>query len=153
MISEFVQRQRSNPKVLVENKITFAAQDAELSIYDTLSFSRKNPEHNGFNQALHHIETHFKDPLDIDVICKMACMSRTRFYQTFKQVMGCTPLLFQQKLRIECAAKMLSEGYSVTHAAVETGFVNVSHFSRCFKQYKGVKPSAVKPNNIKVNIN
>lgn len=35
MISQHIENSRSSPKVLVENKVTFAGPESELSIYDT----------------------------------------------------------------------------------------------------------------------
>ena len=35
MISQLVQDQRNQPHVLIENKISFAGEGSELSIYDT----------------------------------------------------------------------------------------------------------------------
>ena len=35
MIKETITSRRQNPKVLVENKISFAGPETELSIYDT----------------------------------------------------------------------------------------------------------------------
>ena len=35
---------------------------------------------------------------------------------------------------------MLEAGYSVTDAALATGFGNLSHFSKSFRQAKGVAP-------------
>ncbi len=35
MISQYIDNKRYSPKVLVENKVSFAGPDSELSIYDT----------------------------------------------------------------------------------------------------------------------
>ena len=109
-----------------------------------IAFSHNDPDHNGMNRAIQHIEQTLALPLDVDKLCKLSCMSRTKFYSRFKQIMGCSPSLFQQQLRIKRSEEMLKQGYSVTHVAYEMGFMNVSHFSRCFKQLVGVSPSQCK---------
>jgi transcriptional regulator GlxA family with amidase domain len=106
-----------------------------------VSFSRQNPEHNGINKAVSHLEANLHKPLDIEALCKMACMSRTKFFQKFKQLLGCSPSNLQQQLRIKRAQTLLKQGYSVTFVAFEMGYLNVSHFSRCFKQMSGIAPS------------
>jgi AraC-like DNA-binding protein len=68
-------------------------------------------------------------------------MSRTKFFQKFKQVLGCSPSNLQQQLRIKKAQTLLQQGYSVTYITFELGFLNISHFSRSFKQMTGVAPS------------
>ncbi|MGQ8364278.1 helix-turn-helix domain-containing protein [Glaciecola sp. 1036] len=106
-----------------------------------VNFSRENPEHNGITQAVSYLEANFNRPLDIDTLCKKACMSRTKFFQKFKQSLGCSPSHLQLQLRIQGAQNLLKQGYSVTYVAYEMGFLNVSHFSRCFKQVMGIAPS------------
>ncbi|WJG09534.1 AraC family transcriptional regulator [Aliiglaciecola sp. LCG003] len=110
-----------------------------------LAFSRSEPDSDGMNRAIQHIEQTLDKPLDVEQLCKVAFMSRTKFYTRFKQLMGCSPSMFQQQMRIKRAEDMLKQGYSVTHVAYEMGFMNVSHFSRCFKQMVGVSPSHCKP--------
>ncbi len=110
-----------------------------------IAFSHEEPDHNGLNQAVLYIRENLDKPLDIDRLCRLACMSRSKFYTHFKQVLGCSPLLFQQQQRIKAAQNLLRQGYSVTHVALEMGFTNISHFSRCFKQQTGVNPSQCKP--------
>ncbi len=105
-----------------------------------VNFSRVDPLHNGINRAISYLEDNLHEPLEIDTLCKFACMSRTKFFQTFKQVLGCSPSVFQQQQRIKKAQTLLKQGRSVTYAAFELGFLNVSHFSRSFKQLVGMSP-------------
>lgn len=111
-----------------------------------IAFSRADPEHNNINKALWHIEATLGEPLDIEKLCQLACMSRTKFYTRFKHTMGCSPSAFQQQMRIRRSQEMLKQGLSVTLVAFEMGFMNVSHFSRCFKQVTGMSPSQCKSN-------
>jgi len=113
-----------------------------------------DPECTGLHKALHHLETHLDEPINMDHLQKLACMSRSKFYQYFKHHIGCTPAEFQIQRRMENAATKLKHGMSVTQACVESGFKNVSHFSRRFYQYYGKSPSEFKNamfNNLQSN--
>lgn len=92
------------------------------------------------SDALHYIEEHVNDPLDIDALCKITCMSRSKFYQQFKLAFGTSPALWQQQLRLKKARTLLLQGHPISKVCFDLGFNNTSHFSRLFKQTFGITP-------------
>lgn len=92
------------------------------------------------SDALHYIEEHLNDPLDIDTLCKITCMSRSKFYQQFKLAFGTSPALWQQQLRLKKARTLLLQGHPISTVCFDLGFNNTSHFSRLFKQTFGFPP-------------
>lgn len=106
-----------------------------------LQNSRQNPEQNGIQASLALIEDQIALPLDIDQLCKSACMSRSRFYSEFKKKLGCSPSELQQQLRLSKAAERLSNGESATRICFDLGYANLSHFSRRFQKQFGKSPS------------
>lgn len=109
-----------------------------------IAHCQKNPEQNGLNAALTNIQNNLDKPLDIDALCKIACMSRTKFYQQFKANLGCSPAAYQHQTRLTLAAQAIKSGKQITQVCFELGFANASHFSKCFKQFYGISPSAFK---------
>jgi len=105
-----------------------------------LALCARDPEINGIGAAFHHIRQHLDQPLDVDRLCRIACMSRSRFFGEFKKHMGCTPLEFQQQLRLQEARERLQRGESVTRVCFDLGFRHLSHFSRRFHQQFGMSP-------------
>lgn len=105
-----------------------------------LRFCRDNPEANGMTAAIRHLLEQLEQPLDIERLCRIACMSRSRFFKAFKQHMGCTPAEFQQQLRLQRAAELLREGHSATAVCYQTGYRDLSHFSRRFQEFHGMSP-------------
>jgi len=103
--------------------------------------SRQNPEQNGIQASLALIEEHLALPLDVDQLCKSACMSRSRFYSEFKKQLGCSPAELQQQLRLRKAAERLANGESATRICFDLGYANLSHFSRRFQKQFGKSPS------------
>ncbi|MBL4631800.1 MAG: AraC family transcriptional regulator N-terminal domain-containing protein [Paraglaciecola sp.] len=111
-----------------------------------LSESLENSENSGLQTCVHYIKTHLSEHLDIDSLCKMACMSRSRFYQEFKQKLGCSPLALQQQLRINHAAKRLTAGESVSQVCFSLGYTSLSHFNRRFQEQYSMPPSVFSRN-------
>ena len=105
-----------------------------------VAFSDQDPELNGLNAAISHILKDLTKPLDLNFLTRLACMGRTKFFTTFKQHLGCTPIAFQQQERLKQAAKLLNTGKQVTQTCFSVGFLNTSHFSRVFKQFYGMTP-------------
>jgi len=109
-----------------------------------IKHSEETPDCNGLNAALFEIQKKLSAPLDIEHLCKLACMSRTKFFEQFKLHLGCTPVAYQQQLRLKRAADLIKQGKQITHVCYDLGYVNASHFSRSFKQHYGLCPSEYK---------
>ncbi|MFD1384625.1 AraC family transcriptional regulator [Rhodanobacter aciditrophus] len=105
-----------------------------------LQFTKAMPDASGLTQALNHIENNLSQPLDIDQISRLSCMSRSRFYQEFKRHLGCTPNEYQHQRRMAIALQRLKQRRSVTEVSVELGYQSLSHFSRRFHQHFGITP-------------
>ena len=106
-----------------------------------LENSRRDPELNGIQASLAWLQGHLAEPLNIDKLSKIACMSRSRFFALFKKQLGCTPAELHLRLRLQKAATMLTQGASATRACFDAGFTSPSHFSRRFLQQYGRSPS------------
>lgn len=112
-----------------------------------LSYSQKDPEASGVMAAIYYLEQNLSTALDIDQLCRTACMSRSRLYVEFKKQLGCTPGEFHQQLRLKSAAEAISAGKSVTDACYSFGFNDLSHFSRRFTRFFGCSPSSYRQKN------
>lgn len=112
---------------------------------DLMLSSCKQPMINcSLNQALNYMAENLNQTIDIDKLCKIACMSRSKFYQQFKLAFGLSPATYQQQLRLKKARQLLQSGLQVSQICYELGFTNPSHFSRLFKQTFGVPPKHYK---------
>ncbi|MEH6442590.1 MAG: AraC family transcriptional regulator [Oceanospirillaceae bacterium] len=109
-----------------------------------IEHSNTQPDHNGLNAVVSHIKQNLAQNLNIDELCKLACMSRTKFFTKFKQSLGCTPKGFLYQLRLKQAATMLKGGKNITTTCFATGYSNTSHFSRSFKAFYGMSPTQYK---------
>lgn len=110
--------------------------------------SEQIPDCNGLNAAIFQMSRDLALPLDIDELCKISCMSRTKFFEQFKRHLGCTPVAYQQQMRLKQAAKLIRQGKQITQVCFDLGFVNASHFSRSFKHQFGMCPTEYRQRNL-----
>lgn len=109
-----------------------------------LSFCQEQPDNNSLTATVSYIEDNLAENIDIDVLARIACMGRTKFFNEFRIHFGCSPLAFQQQQRLKKAAMLIQRGKQITQTCFELGFNNASHFSRCFKLFYGLTPRQYK---------
>lgn len=68
-------------------------------------------------------------------------MSAFHFARIFRELTGLPPHAYLCRARLQHAAHCLREGISVTEACFNSGFQNLSHFSRQFQRHFGLNPS------------
>ncbi len=88
------------------------------------------------------MDNYFTLPLSIINIAQEACMSEYHFFRLFKTVFGISPNQYLIQKRLEYGQSMLKQDrYSVSAAAMESGFSDIHTFSKAFKKHFGVAPS------------
>ena len=106
-----------------------------------LNYSQEKPDASGLIAAIHYLNTNLSKHLNIDELCRHACMSRSKLYIEFKKQLGCTPSEYLQQSRLKLAAEELRMGKTVTEVCYNVGFTDLSHFSRRFVRFFGCPPS------------
>jgi len=105
-----------------------------------LNYSQQSPDATGITAVVHYIEQNSAKPLDIETLCQKACMSKSKLYIVFKKQLGCSPSEYLQQRRLKKSAEALQLGHTVTQACYDSGFNDLSHFSRRFTQFFGCSP-------------
>ena len=95
-------------------------------------------------EATAYIRGHFADTLAIEEICERVGFSKFYFCRAFKEVTGRTAVDYINYLRCSNARKLLASGYNVSESAEQSGFGNLSYFSKVYKKYMGQLPSREK---------
>jgi AraC-like DNA-binding protein len=96
-------------------------------------------------QTIYQIREQILNRLDtpplINQLATDAGMSPTKLKRLFKQVFGDSIFSYYQNIRMQEAARLLrEEKLSVSETGYRLGFTNLSHFSRVFQEYVGMKP-------------
>ncbi|MFZ4572702.1 MAG: helix-turn-helix domain-containing protein, partial [Bacteroidales bacterium] len=85
------------------------------------------------------------DQFGILQLCKSVGMSRAQLYRKFKSLTDKTVNEYLRTFRLYKARELLlTTGLNVSEVAYETGFKNLSHFSRVFTEEFGTNPSELK---------
>ncbi len=94
-------------------------------------------------KALHCIHAEYMNGLTVSELAKRLNLERTYFSALFKRKLGLSPQQYLLQLRMETAAKLLTEqGERPTTAAISVGYTDLFNFSRMFKRYFGISPRA-----------
>jgi transcriptional regulator GlxA family with amidase domain len=93
--------------------------------------------------AQKHIETSFKEKLNIDDIANLVHLGRRTFQRRFQKATHLTVKEYIQKIRIEAAKKLLEENkLNVNEVMYESGYNDTKAFRYTFKKISGVTPLA-----------
>ncbi|HEU5123533.1 MAG TPA: AraC family transcriptional regulator [Verrucomicrobiae bacterium] len=87
------------------------------------------------------METNFRFNLSLEEFARLCHRSLSSFKREFQAQFGESPGKWLLQRRLEHSAKLLqSSPMNVTEIAFESGFEDVSHFSRVFKERFGIPP-------------
>jgi AraC-like DNA-binding protein len=92
-------------------------------------------------EVLSYIDQHFREPITVRQLGRLAHMSDSTLTRAFRRVLGCAPVAHVIRVRVLRAAELLQRGdVRVTEAAFECGFSDSNYFSRQFRQVMGCSP-------------
>jgi len=98
--------------------------------------------HPAVHQVQDWLAEHATEPTSLADLAAVAKMTVRNLSRIFKDATGLTPLQYQQRLRLEVAANLLSESeLSIEEVAAKCGFEDGRHFRRLWHRYFGVPPS------------
>jgi len=79
----------------------------------------------------------------LESLADQVFLSSTRFTHLFKDETGVPIRRYRQWLRFRQAIQQITNGETMTVAAMQTGFTDSAHFSRAFRSMFGMKPSVI----------
>jgi AraC-like DNA-binding protein len=91
-------------------------------------------------RACDYIRANYGAHLSLKRLAQEAGLSPFHFQRVFLKTMGVSPHDYLVRFRVEKAMELLKKGGEMAEVALDTGFVDQSHFSRCFKRIIGVPP-------------
>lgn len=91
-----------------------------------------------------HINEYYNLDTPVSELAAMSNMCISNLEKLFKKNFGLTPISYRNKIRIGHAKKLICGGYSITDAALMTGFSDYFYFARIFKKFTGCSPGEFK---------
>jgi AraC family transcriptional regulator len=87
-------------------------------------------------------------PLSLDDIARVACLSPNHLLRTFKQLFGQTPHQFLMAQRLQQARRLLLQtDWTITDICLMVGYASLSSFSGLFRQHFHTSPQAYRDQN------
>lgn len=94
--------------------------------------------------AISFVENNYQNKIQSDEMARLCAMSPFRFSRAFKETFDIPFREYVVRVRLKEACRLLENPQSsVTEVACAVGFNDISYFSRMFKRYYGVSPSAL----------
>ena len=127
------------------------ARLARLWVYLCRSFPEENGGEGGsagkqlemVKAVISYIRRNFSRALTVEELCREVSFSRSYVCHTFKQVTGQSLVEYINYVRCHNARSLLRTGkYNVSECAEQSGFRNLSYFSKLYKRQMGTPPSA-----------
>mgnify|MGYP001198486854 CR=1 FL=1 len=97
--------------------------------------------HPAIREAVVYMQYHFREPLTLEGTARHAGLSANYFSECFRKQVGIPFQAYLQDLRLKFARSLLgTTSIPVTEICYASGFGNLSHFERTFKQKFGRTP-------------
>ena len=92
-------------------------------------------------KILDYFDQHYGEKISLDVLAESLFMSTSAIIYNFKKDLGCTPIDFLLKVRLNKAKEMLLKtNKNITDIAFECGFSSPVYFGNIFKSKEGLSP-------------
>lgn len=94
--------------------------------------------------AVKYIRKNYSKKITLDGVAKAVFTDKYALCRDFKRLSGQTIIEYTNNYRCMQAAEYMLEGHTVTEAAEQCGFENLSFFTKTFKKHMGFLPSEYK---------
>jgi AraC-like DNA-binding protein len=99
-------------------------------------------------RAWKYIHEHFREPVRLAEIARVASLSPAYFSSVFHRYAGMTVTTYLQLTRVNAAKDILAKtSERITDIAFDTGFNNLTHFNRVFCKIAGCSPREYRRRN------
>jgi AraC-like DNA-binding protein len=125
---------------------TLTRSRVETWLKERLLRERRLPKiHPRVNRVLRHLRERLGpgEDLSLTKLAGIAGLSESRLMHAFTESLGIALRPYILWLRLQHACRELSNGASVTEAAVRAGFSDAAHLSRTFRRMLGTTPSEI----------
>jgi AraC-like DNA-binding protein len=109
----------------------------------TKSFTQLRPS--ALQHALQFIDDNCTRPINVADIAAAARLSTSRVHRLFRSAIGCTPLGYASKRRLDVAERLLIEtSMNVAEIAEQCGFAEQTSLTRSLRRQRGITPLALR---------
>ena len=136
-----------SPRLVMSSKIPL--RDTEGNIIGIAGFSRQVEQVRSrssgearFAKVIEQMHQHPDEALSSAAMARMCGLSQSQFDRSFRRVFGSSARQYLLRVRVEAGCRRLAETEETVAAlAVELGFYDHAHFTRCFRSIMGLTPA------------
>lgn len=122
------------------------AEQSQQKAIKTLKSTKKSTKEElakRLQLAIDYIYAFYNQPINLDELAQISCLSKYHFLRSFKELSGLAPYQFIRKIRFEQAIHLLKHSNtSLQEIAYKIGLENASSLSRMIFKLGGTYPSA-----------
>jgi len=93
-----------------------------------------------FYEIVEYVNGHIKEELSVQSVANQLYLSRGIVGTVFLKYAGVKLSEYISTARVKCANEMIDRGYSITRAAMESGFRSIRTFHNAYKKVMGTAP-------------
>lgn len=117
---------------------------ALLHRLEKIEYTEHSMQHlpRGISEVLRYIEKHFHEPVSVNDLTKVACLSQSYLNAQFRKATGMGTHEYLEHFRMQMARKMLLDPcIPIADVASKCGFEDAHYFARRFKAFHHQTPS------------
>lgn len=92
------------------------------------------------NGIIEYLYNHYNEKIDLTVLSQKYFSTPSQIARLFKKYTHCTIITYLHRIRIEKAVELLEKGISIKEVSFQTGYENLNHFYKYFKQFRQETP-------------
>jgi YesN/AraC family two-component response regulator len=93
-------------------------------------------------QVMAYIHEHYAEPLSLNDLTRLVCLSERHLNRCFQQELGVTAMTYLNRYRVRQARTLLEQGKTLVQVALAVGYADRNYFGRVFRKEVGVSPRA-----------
>ncbi len=101
---------------------------------------RRQKIKNTIQEVKGYMENNYSRNVSIQELAATSRLSPYHLSREFREYTGLPPHEYLTNYRVRLARRMMEDGEGIAETAAATGFVDQSHFTRCFKRIMGITP-------------
>ncbi|SNT06868.1 GlxA family transcriptional regulator [Pseudomonas segetis] len=141
MMLEFVKLEHGDSLVHAIEEVLSCDKTKETLDISALTLDNNLTLPQPLKLALELMHNNIEEPLTIDEIVAHVSMSRRQLERLFCRHVNVTPPRYYLELRLTHARQLLQQtNRSLADIAVASGFISISHFRRCFREFFDISP-------------
>ncbi len=114
-------------------------------IYPKMKTDAAPIQNGAIEKAIIHIENNYREPIEIDELCRLCHLSRSSLFEAFKRRTGVSPINYKHNVMIQHALDMLAHtDMTVDEISQTVGFTSSNYFRTVFSRLTGKTPKEVR---------